>query len=119
MFFLSYRPSISTDLKELIERMLDKNPETRITIPEIKVTGKDKNNQNNRLCVHNFFTLEVLFYVSLSQLYTWVTEKGSNPLPLEEEHCTAVEVTDEEVQNSVTLIPSLSAVVSCIDCSVC
>uniref|UniRef100_A0AAQ4R9R7 calcium/calmodulin-dependent protein kinase n=1 Tax=Gasterosteus aculeatus aculeatus TaxID=481459 RepID=A0AAQ4R9R7_GASAC len=73
-------PLISKELKELIKRMLDKNPETRINIPEIK-------------------------------LHAWVTENGSNPLPLEEEHCTAVEVTEEEVQNSVTLIPSLSAVI--------
>ncbi|KAM8905248.1 calcium/calmodulin-dependent protein kinase kinase 1b [Spinachia spinachia] len=73
-------PVISKELKELIERMLDKNPETRINIPEIK-------------------------------LHVWVTENGSEPLPLEEEHCTPVEVTEEEVQNSVTLIPSLSAVI--------
>ncbi|XP_033486243.1 calcium/calmodulin-dependent protein kinase kinase 1b isoform X1 [Epinephelus lanceolatus] len=73
-------PSISNELKDLIERMLDKNPETRITIPEIK-------------------------------LHAWVTENGSNPLPLEEEHCTAVEVTEEEVQNSIKLIPSLSTVI--------
>uniref|UniRef100_A0A3B3Y3X4 calcium/calmodulin-dependent protein kinase n=1 Tax=Poecilia mexicana TaxID=48701 RepID=A0A3B3Y3X4_9TELE len=73
-------PSISNELRDLIERMLDKNPATRITIPEIK-------------------------------LHSWVSENGSSPLPLEEEHCTAVEVTDEEVQNSVKLIPSLSAVI--------
>ncbi|KAI3354123.1 hypothetical protein L3Q82_018673, partial [Scortum barcoo] len=73
-------PSISEELRELIERMLDKNPETRFTIPEIK-------------------------------LHPWVTENGSNPLPLEEEHCTAVEVTEEEVQNSVRLITSLSTVI--------
>uniref|UniRef100_A0A669ELM3 Calcium/calmodulin-dependent protein kinase kinase 1, alpha b n=1 Tax=Oreochromis niloticus TaxID=8128 RepID=A0A669ELM3_ORENI len=73
-------PLISNELKELIERMLDKNPETRITIPEIK-------------------------------LHPWVTENGANPLPLEEEHCTVVEVTEEEVQNSIKLIPSLSTVI--------
>ncbi|XP_028429582.1 calcium/calmodulin-dependent protein kinase kinase 1b [Perca flavescens] len=73
-------PLISSELKELIKRMLDKNPVARITIPEIK-------------------------------LHVWVTENGSNPLPLEEEHCTAVEVTEEEVQNSVKLIPSLSTVI--------
>uniref|UniRef100_A0A8D3EC93 Protein kinase domain-containing protein n=1 Tax=Scophthalmus maximus TaxID=52904 RepID=A0A8D3EC93_SCOMX len=73
-------PLISDELKELIGRMLDKNPETRITIPEIK-------------------------------LHPWMTENGLNPLPLEEEHCTAVEVTEEEVQNSVKLIPTLSAVI--------
>jgi len=37
---------------------------------------------------------------------------GTDLLPLEEEHCTVVEVTEEEVQNSVKLVPSLSAVVS-------
>uniref|UniRef100_A0A3Q4I4J7 calcium/calmodulin-dependent protein kinase n=1 Tax=Neolamprologus brichardi TaxID=32507 RepID=A0A3Q4I4J7_NEOBR len=73
-------PLISNELKELIERMLEKNPETRITIPEIK-------------------------------LHPWVTENGANPLPLEEEHCTVVEVTEEEVQNSIKLIPSLSTVI--------
>ncbi|XP_037533791.1 calcium/calmodulin-dependent protein kinase kinase 1b [Nematolebias whitei] len=73
-------PIISNELKDLIEKMLDKNPATRISLPEIK-------------------------------LHPWVTENGSNPLPLEEEHCTAVEVTDEEVQNSVKLIPSLSAMI--------
>ncbi|XP_026232778.1 calcium/calmodulin-dependent protein kinase kinase 1b [Anabas testudineus] len=73
-------PLISNELMELIERMLDKSPETRITIPEIK-------------------------------LHPWVTENDSSPLPLEEEHCTAVEVTEEEVQNSVKLIPSLSTVI--------
>lgn len=41
-----------------------------------------------------------------------MTENGTNLLPLEEEHCTAVEVTEEEVQNSVKLITSLSTVVS-------
>ncbi|XP_034460129.1 calcium/calmodulin-dependent protein kinase kinase 1b [Hippoglossus hippoglossus] len=73
-------PSVCSELQELIERMLDKNPETRITIPEIK-------------------------------LHPWVTEDGLDPLPLEEEHCTALEVTEEEVQNSVKLIPKLSAVI--------
>ncbi|CAL8374195.1 calcium/calmodulin-dependent protein kinase kinase 1b [Gadus morhua] len=72
--------TLSEDLKELILLMLDKNPETRITIPQIK-------------------------------LHPWMTQHGADPLPLEEEHCTAVEVTEEEVQNSIRLIPSLSAVI--------
>lgn len=45
-------------------------------------------------------------------MHPWVTLCGTDPLPLEEEHCTVVEVTEEEVQNSVKLIPSLSTVVS-------
>ncbi|XP_075760497.1 calcium/calmodulin-dependent protein kinase kinase 1 isoform X3 [Pelodiscus sinensis] len=73
-------PQISEELKELILRMLDKNPETRITVPEIK-------------------------------LHPWLTKFGEEPLPLEEEHCTVVEVTEEEVKNSVKTIPSLPAVI--------
>uniref|UniRef100_A0A4W5KDI9 Calcium/calmodulin-dependent protein kinase kinase 1, alpha a n=1 Tax=Hucho hucho TaxID=62062 RepID=A0A4W5KDI9_9TELE len=73
-------PEISEELRTLIQRMLDKNPDTRITIPEIK-------------------------------LDPWVTQDGCDPLPLEEEHCTMVEVTEEEVQNSVKFVPSLSAVI--------
>ncbi|XP_030633452.1 calcium/calmodulin-dependent protein kinase kinase 1b [Chanos chanos] len=73
-------PAVSEGLRDLIDKMLDKDPETRITIPEIK-------------------------------LHLWVTVDGAEPLPLEEEHCSVVEVTEEEVQNSVKLIPSLSAVI--------
>uniref|UniRef100_A0A671RRT4 Calcium/calmodulin-dependent protein kinase kinase 1-like n=1 Tax=Sinocyclocheilus anshuiensis TaxID=1608454 RepID=A0A671RRT4_9TELE len=73
-------PAISEGLKNLVSQMLDKNPDTRITIPEIKVDP-------------------------------WVTQDGTDPLPLEEEHCTVVEVTEEEVQNSVKFVPSLSAVI--------
>lgn len=50
------------------------------------------------------------------QVDPWVTHDGADPLPLEEEHCTVVEVTEEEVQNSVKFVPSLSAVVSANVC---
>ncbi|KAA0717099.1 Calcium/calmodulin-dependent protein kinase kinase 1 [Triplophysa tibetana] len=73
-------PAVGEGLKNLTLRMLDKNPDIRITIPEIKVDP-------------------------------WVTQDGADPLPLEEEHCTVVEVTEEEVQNSVKFVPSLSAVI--------
>ncbi|KAF3706697.1 Calcium/calmodulin-dependent protein kinase kinase 1 [Channa argus] len=73
-------PKISEELQTLILRMLDKNPDTRITIPEIK---EDQ----------------------------WVTRGGTDPLPLEEEHCSAVEVTEEDIKNSVKFVPSLSAVI--------
>ncbi|XP_051749251.1 calcium/calmodulin-dependent protein kinase kinase 1 isoform X2 [Ctenopharyngodon idella] len=73
-------PAVSEGLKDLVSRMLDKNPDARITVPEIKVDP-------------------------------WVTKDGTDPLPLEEEHCTVIEVTEEEVQNSVKFIPSLSAVI--------
>uniref|UniRef100_A0A8C5WCE2 calcium/calmodulin-dependent protein kinase n=1 Tax=Leptobrachium leishanense TaxID=445787 RepID=A0A8C5WCE2_9ANUR len=74
------QPVINDELKDLIIRMLDKKPEARITVPEIKV-------------------------------HPWVTKNGEDPLPLEEEHCTIVEVTEEEVKNSVKLIPSLTTVI--------
>ncbi|XP_024121463.1 calcium/calmodulin-dependent protein kinase kinase 1 isoform X1 [Oryzias melastigma] len=73
-------PEISEALRTLILRMLDKNPDTRITIPEIKMDQ-------------------------------WVTRGGTDPLPLEEEHCSVVEVTEEDIQNSVKFVPSLSAVI--------
>ncbi|XP_059207124.1 calcium/calmodulin-dependent protein kinase kinase 1 isoform X2 [Centropristis striata] len=73
-------PTISEELRTLILRMLDKNPDTRITIPEIKMDQ-------------------------------WVTQGGTDPLPLEEEHCSVVEVTEEDIQNSVKFVPSLSAVI--------
>ncbi|XP_064022797.1 calcium/calmodulin-dependent protein kinase kinase 1 isoform X2 [Pogoniulus pusillus] len=71
---------LSEELKDLLLRMLDKNPDSRITIPEIKV-------------------------------HPWLTKSGLEPLPLEEEHCSVVEVTEEEVKNSVKTIPSLPAVI--------
>ncbi|XP_059511209.1 calcium/calmodulin-dependent protein kinase kinase 1 isoform X2 [Stegostoma tigrinum] len=74
------KPEISEELKDLLLKMLDKNPDTRITVPQIK-------------------------------LHPWVTKNGTYPLPLEEEHCSVVEVTEEEVMNSVKLISSLSTVI--------
>ncbi|XP_032901815.1 calcium/calmodulin-dependent protein kinase kinase 1 isoform X2 [Amblyraja radiata] len=74
------RPELSEELKNLLLQMLDKNPDTRTTIPLIKD-------------------------------HLWVTRNGTEPLPLEEEHCIEVEVTEEEVMNSVKLISSLSTVI--------
>nr|XP_023394964.1 LOW QUALITY PROTEIN: calcium/calmodulin-dependent protein kinase kinase 2 [Loxodonta africana] len=75
------QPDIAEDLKGLITRMLDKNPESRIVVPEIK-------------------------------LHPWVTRHGAEPLPSEDENCTLVEVTEEEVENSVKHIPSLATVMN-------
>ncbi|XP_056911533.1 calcium/calmodulin-dependent protein kinase kinase 1 isoform X8 [Takifugu flavidus] len=74
------RPAISEELRTLILRMLDKNPDTRIMLSEIKMDQ-------------------------------WVTQGGTDLLPLEQEHCTVVEVTEEDIQNSVKFVPSLSAVI--------
>uniref|UniRef100_A0A8D0FFJ3 Protein kinase domain-containing protein n=1 Tax=Strix occidentalis caurina TaxID=311401 RepID=A0A8D0FFJ3_STROC len=74
------RPEVTDFLKDLITRMLDKNPESRISVPEIK-------------------------------LHPWVTKNGVELLPTEDENCTLVEVTEEEVENSVKHIPSLATVI--------
>ncbi|XP_007900438.1 calcium/calmodulin-dependent protein kinase kinase 2 isoform X2 [Callorhinchus milii] len=74
------RPVLSEELKDLILKMLDKNPETRITVPQIK-------------------------------LHPWVTKHGVEPLPTEDENCTLIEVTEEEVENSVKHVPSLATVI--------
>ncbi|XP_074868389.1 calcium/calmodulin-dependent protein kinase kinase 2 isoform X3 [Carettochelys insculpta] len=74
------QPDVTEDLKDLIMRMLDKNPESRISVPELK-------------------------------LHPWVTKSGAEPLPTEDENCTLVEVTEEEVENSVKHIPSLATVI--------
>ncbi|XP_016308152.1 calcium/calmodulin-dependent protein kinase kinase 2-like [Sinocyclocheilus anshuiensis] len=72
---------ISDDLKDLLFKMLDKNPETRITVPQIKV-------------------------------HPWVTRHGAEPLPPEDDNCcNLIEVTEEEVENSVKHIPSLATVI--------
>ncbi|XP_021569429.1 calcium/calmodulin-dependent protein kinase kinase 1 isoform X1 [Carlito syrichta] len=73
-------PRVSEELKDLILKMLDKNPEKRIGVPDIK-------------------------------LHPWMTKNGEEPLPSEEEHCSMVEVTEEEVKNSVRLIPSWTTVI--------
>uniref|UniRef100_A0A8C7LSD0 calcium/calmodulin-dependent protein kinase n=1 Tax=Oncorhynchus kisutch TaxID=8019 RepID=A0A8C7LSD0_ONCKI len=72
---------LSDDLKDLLLKMLDKNPETRISVPQIKV-------------------------------HPWVTRRGAEPLPLEDDNCCMlIEVTEEEVENSVKHIPSLATVI--------
>uniref|UniRef100_A0A3B3CU26 Calcium/calmodulin-dependent protein kinase kinase 2-like n=1 Tax=Oryzias melastigma TaxID=30732 RepID=A0A3B3CU26_ORYME len=75
------RADISDDLKDLLLKMLEKNPETRITVPQIKV-------------------------------HSWVTRHGAEPLPPEDDNCCMlIEVTEEEVENSVKHIPSLATVI--------
>uniref|UniRef100_A0A1A7YPC9 calcium/calmodulin-dependent protein kinase n=1 Tax=Iconisemion striatum TaxID=60296 RepID=A0A1A7YPC9_9TELE len=72
---------ISGDLKDLLLKMLDKSPETRISVPQIKV-------------------------------HPWVTKQGAEPLPPEDDNCSKlIEVTEEEVENSVKHIPSLATVI--------
>lgn len=54
---------------------------------------------------------DLSMFLPSPQLHPWVTKSGEEPLPSEEEHCSVVEVTEEEVKNSVKLIPSWTTVV--------
>ncbi|CAJ0943531.1 unnamed protein product, partial [Ranitomeya imitator] len=130
------QPAISDELKDLIVRMLDKKPEDRMTIPEIKLPASRSGVRSRRLsaltdqaegaahtiCViapsdPNSQSAETpgrwsgARWLERGQVHPWVSKNGENPLPLEEEHCTIVEVTEEEVKNSVKLIPSLTTVI--------
>ncbi|XP_037088584.1 calcium/calmodulin-dependent protein kinase kinase 1-like [Pollicipes pollicipes] len=74
-------PSVSEALQDLVRLMLDKEPERRVTLPEIKQ-------------------------------HAWVTAGGRAPLPEEADNCrTAVEVTDEEVQQCARRLPSINTII--------
>ncbi|XP_074743103.1 calcium/calmodulin-dependent protein kinase kinase 2 isoform X1 [Strix uralensis] len=106
------QPEVTDFLKDLITRMLDKNPESRISVPEIKEStvqqpfagdfwssapaGAWKGREAEKM---------------ETKLHPWVTKNGAELLPTEDENCTLVEVTEEEVENSVKHIPSLATVI--------
>ncbi|XP_064378054.1 calcium/calmodulin-dependent protein kinase kinase 2 isoform X2 [Dromaius novaehollandiae] len=106
------QPEVTDFLKDLITRMLDKNPESRISVPEIKEST-----------VQQPFAGD--FWSSApagpwkgrdaekmeTKLHPWATKNGAELLPTEDENCTLVEVTEEEVENSVKHIPSLATVI--------
>eukprot|EP00112_Aurelia_sp_Birch-Aquarium-sp1_P001376 Seg1147.2 transcript_id=Seg1147.2/GoldUCD/mRNA.D3Y31 product="Calcium/calmodulin-dependent protein kinase kinase 1" protein_id=Seg1147.2/GoldUCD/D3Y31 len=43
--------------------------------------------------------------------HPWLTQCGREPLPATADHCITIEVTDEDVKNSITLISKLSSLV--------
>lgn len=50
--------------------------------------------------------------VLIQQEHPWVTDGGRILLPPTEDHCSVIEVTEEEVKNSVNIIYKLSSLVS-------
>ncbi|CAM9777451.1 unnamed protein product [Lampetra fluviatilis] len=72
------QPAIGEPLKVLLLAMLDKRPESRITVPQMKCHG-------------------------------WVTLGGTDPLP--PLHCAPVEVTCDEVRDSVRHVVSLATLI--------
>lgn len=71
---------ITDSLKDLIQKMLNKNPDNRITLPQIK-------------------------------LNPWVTKGGTCSLPTEEENCTLVTITEEDIDNVVKHVPKLDTLI--------
>lgn len=43
--------------------------------------------------------------------HPWLTRGGRDPMPKTEEHCVAIEISDDDIRNSVTLISKLSSLV--------
>lgn len=87
--------------------MLDKDPERRVSVPQMKVLLLLPARQRAvRLLPDNRFLLP-------PQVHPWVTRHGAEPLPPEDDRCRVlIEVTEEEVENSVKHVPSLATVVS-------
>lgn len=92
------------------------NFEKKSDIPSLQAQEAAGNDSGKCLnCIQWFGVADFEQSVFLpTQVHPWLTKGGQEPLPLEEEHCTVVEVTEEEVKNSVKTIPSLPAVV-CIN----
>ena len=46
------------------------------------------------------------------QEHAWVTEQGATCLPSEAENCRLIEISDDDIRKSVTVIPKLETLVS-------
>lgn len=96
-----FRPEISAPLKELILGMLKKDPGLRFLLTEIKVSW---------IVIFFCVTVTIHNYKSF-QNNRWVTKNGLHPLPSEEENCHLVTVTEEDIENSVRVIPRLDTLI--------
>ena len=47
----------------------------------------------------------------LIQEHPWVTHGGKHPLPCTADNCTDIEVTEDDIQNSVKSIPKIKTLV--------
>lgn len=55
--------------------------------------------------------LEFYFILIFFQEHPWVTSHGAYPLPSEEENCSLVEVTEEDMMKVVTSVPKLDTLI--------
>lgn len=101
---LYFSPEVSDEAKQLISRMLEKNPDTRITLTEVKVVIHREKPVIG--CIAAIVTSSRL------QVHPWVTSSGSDPLLSESDAYEVISVSDEEVRKSVTVIPKLETLVS-------
>lgn len=68
---------------DLMSRILDKDPNTRITLPELRVS-------------RFFWSLMSIAFLTFLQDHQWVTSGGADPLLSAEENCTSlIEAPDE------------------------
>ncbi|XP_069727324.1 calcium/calmodulin-dependent protein kinase kinase 2 isoform X1 [Phaenicophaeus curvirostris] len=106
------QPEVTDFLKDLITRMLDKNPESRISVPEIKESTVQQPFAGDFWSSAPAASWKGREAEKMeTKLHPWVTKNGAELLPTEDENCTLVEVTEEEVENSVKHIPSLATVI--------
>lgn len=92
------KPAISDDLKNLIELMLNKDPEGRINMQQIKVSFKSSQ--------------VILYLIPLLKDHKWITQNGRYPMPSEEEHCQRlVQISEEDISSVVKSIPKLDTLI--------
>lgn len=88
---LEFDMDCNDDLKDLLNRLLEKDPSKRITMEQIRVSGKHITPPNYKL-------------ISLVQEHPWVTRQGTDPLLAKSENVAVIidPPTDEEVNAAIT-----------------
>lgn len=103
---LSSGPAIDDNFKDLMVRILDKNPLTRIKMDELRVRKQEKQAQ--------------IILLTELKAHPWVTKDGKDPLlPAEENTANLVEPpTEEEKNQAITGNLSNILVLVCPSCEV-
>ncbi|KAL5274503.1 CAMKK2 family protein [Megaselia abdita] len=95
-------PQVSNDLKDLLQKILTKDPSKRITLPLIKVL--------TTLSLLILFPIISACFFFL-QKHRWVTNDGIIALPSEDENCCLVQISDEDINSVVKSIPKLDTLI--------
>lgn len=95
--------AVSEDLKDLITQMLNKDPETRINMQQIKVRNQAFFKFSRQKFQRNLTTLKD---------HKWITRDGQDRMPTEEEHCQRlVQISEEDISSVVKSIPKLDTLI--------